>query len=204
MPALSQLRRLAVNIGGAVGAGWFAVASVRSVVVTPSPIGVLLVVEQTLFVGLFLFRRPARHVSRRSWDWLLAFGGTFAGLGLRPIGVHAAWSVGADLALQVSGLAISITSLLALGRAFGFVAADRGLVRRGPYAVVRHPIYLGYFLVQLGFLLANAAVWNVLVVVLSTGCNAGRAFAEEQVLAESAEYGDYRRQVRFRFFPYIW
>ena len=44
------------------------------------------------------------------------------------------------LALQLGGRVIVITSLLALGRSFGFVAADRALKTSGPYAGVRHPV----------------------------------------------------------------
>jgi protein-S-isoprenylcysteine O-methyltransferase Ste14 len=89
----------------------------------------------------YLIRRPARVVSRRLGDWLFAFGGTFGGVLFRPVVGSPPWGINAGLALQLVGLSICVWSFLALGRSFGFVAADRGLVRRGPYAVVRHPIY---------------------------------------------------------------
>jgi protein-S-isoprenylcysteine O-methyltransferase Ste14 len=39
------------------------------------------------------------------------------------------------------------SALAALGRSFGFVAADRGLRASGPYAMVRHPVYASYLLI---------------------------------------------------------
>jgi protein-S-isoprenylcysteine O-methyltransferase Ste14 len=92
----------------------------------------------------FLVRRPPAAVSRDPGSWLLAFGGTFAGVLLRPAGAHPHGGVVAGLGLQLAGLAVCVMSLLALGRSFGFVAADRGLVTRGPYALVRHPVYASY------------------------------------------------------------
>jgi hypothetical protein len=71
-------------------------------------------------------------VSRNPGSWLLAFGGTFAGVLFRPVGAHPHWGVVAGLGLQLAGLAVCIVSLVALGRSFGFVAAGRGLVTRAP------------------------------------------------------------------------
>ena len=37
-----------------------------------------------------------------------------------------------------------IAGKVVLGRSFGLVPANRGIVARGPYLLVRHPIYAGY------------------------------------------------------------
>ena len=108
------------------------------------------------------------------------------------------------LVLQLVGLAVCVASFLALGRSFGFVAADRGLVRRGPYAVVRHPIYASYLLLQLGYVLQSISLRNALVMVFASGCNVGRAVVEDRVLATNDGYGAYRNQVRWRLIPGVW
>jgi protein-S-isoprenylcysteine O-methyltransferase Ste14 len=196
--------RVAMNVAGAVGAAYFARASLDFYLSTHRLIGAAFFAEEMWFVAAFLVRRPARLVSRRLGDWLLAFGGTFGGLLFRPVGIHPLWGVEAGLGCQLAGLAICLTSLYALGRSFGFAAADRGLVTRGPYAVIRHPVYVGYMIIQLGYLLQFVALWNVLVLLFASGCNVGRALAEERVLTESADYAAYRARVRWRLLPGVW
>jgi protein-S-isoprenylcysteine O-methyltransferase Ste14 len=97
-----------------------------------------------------------------------------------------------------------VVSFLALGRSFGFAAADRGLVRRGPYRLVRHPIYASYLLLQAGYVIQSISVWNVVVMIITTGCNIGRSYAEDRMLATNAEYSAYRSHVRWRLVPGIW
>jgi protein-S-isoprenylcysteine O-methyltransferase Ste14 len=156
------------------------------------------------FAGAFLLRRPAQTVSTSLSSWLLAAGGTFGGLLFRPAGAHLEWGVRAGFALQVVGLIAVIASLMALGRSFGFVAADRGVVTRGPYALVRHPVYAGYLLIQLGYVLQAISWRNALVLLLVTACNTGRTVAEERVLSASPQYRRYREQVRWRLVPGAW
>jgi protein-S-isoprenylcysteine O-methyltransferase Ste14 len=52
-------------------------------------------------------------------------------------------SLAAGDALAVAGCLWQLASVLVLGRCFGLLPEARGLVRRGPYRVVRHPVYLG-------------------------------------------------------------
>jgi hypothetical protein len=77
-------------------------------------------------------------------------------------------------------------SLVALGRSFGFVAADRGLVTRAPTPSSGIPVYASYLLIQSGYLLQSISLRNVLVMVLASGCNVGRALMEERLLARFA------------------
>ncbi|HEY2562423.1 MAG TPA: isoprenylcysteine carboxylmethyltransferase family protein [Acidimicrobiales bacterium] len=196
--------RVSLNLVGAVGAAFFAEATLRAYLHTHRWFGPPFVAEQMWVVVAYLFRRPARTVTRRMSDWLLAFGGTFGGVLFRPDGAHPSWGVQAGLGIQLFGLAICIASFLALGRSFGFAAADRGLVRRGPYAVVRHPIYASYLFLQFGYLLQSISVWNGLVMLLVTSCNVGRALAEDRLLATNEQYDAYRTQVRWRLVPGLW
>jgi protein-S-isoprenylcysteine O-methyltransferase Ste14 len=203
-PGAERLTRIAVNLAGAITAALFAQASVRFYLQTHRLIGGLFVIEQAWFAVAFLTRRPPRAVSRRPGTWLVAFGGTFGGLLLRPSGAHPPWGVQAGFALQLTGLLIAITSLAALGRSYGFVAADRGLKTHGPYALVRHPIYASYLLIQSGYVLQSPSVRNIAVVAFATACNIGRALAEERLLDQSASYQAYRQRVRWRMIPYLW
>lgn len=196
--------RIAANLVGAVGAAYFAQATLQSYLRGHRLIGIAFFAEQMWVVLAYLVRRPANRVTRRVDDWLLAFGGTFGGVLLRPTGAHPQWGLNAGLAVQLLGLAICVASFLALGRSFGFAAADRGLVRRGPYTIVRHPIYASYVLLQAGYLMQSISVQNALVVFFVTGCNVGRALAEDRLLATGDGYASYRATVRWRLIPGVW
>ena len=77
-------------------------------------------------------------------------------------------------------------------------------MRRGPYAVIRHPIYASYVLLQLGYLLQSISVRNALVMLFASGCNVGRALAEERLLTHNGSYDAYRAEVRWRVLPGVW
>lgn len=199
-----RLTRIAVNVTGAALAALFAQASLKFYLRTHSLVGGLFVIEQTWFAVAFLIRRPSRSVNHRIENWLLAGGGTFGGLLLRPNALHPPWGVQAGFGLQLAGLVIVIVSLLALGRSFGFVAADRGLKTRGPYAIVRHPVYASYLLIQAGYVLQSVSVRNIAIFAFVSACNVGRALAEERLLANSAAYRAYQQHVRWRLIPFLW
>lgn len=199
-----RLIRIVVNVTGAAFAALFAQASLRFYLHTHSLVGGLFLIEQTWFAVAFLIRRPPRAVNHRIGNWLLAAAGTFGGLLLRPSASHPSWGVQTGFGLQLAGLVIVIASLLALGRSFGFVAADRGLKTRGPYAVVRHPVYASYLVIQAGYVLQSVSVRNIAIFAFVSACNVGRALAEERLLASSADYRAYQQRVRWRLIPFLW
>jgi protein-S-isoprenylcysteine O-methyltransferase Ste14 len=65
-------------------------------------------------------------------------------------------------------------------------------------------VYTGYLMIQVGYVLQSVSWWNVAVVLFVTGCNVGRALAEERLLATSKEYEAYQRKVQWRLLPRIW
>jgi protein-S-isoprenylcysteine O-methyltransferase Ste14 len=199
-----RLARIGVNLLGAASAALFARASIVFYLQSHRLIGAVFFLEQAWFVALFLIRRPPQVVSDRASAWLLAAAGTFGGLLLRPQGAHPEWGIQAGLGLQLLGLALAVASLATLGRSFGFVAADRGLVTHGPYALVRHPVYAAYILIQGGYVLQAVSGRNIAVLAVVTGCNAGRLICEERVLAERPDHAAYRKRVRRRLLPGVW
>ena len=203
-PSTTLATRFGANVVGAVGAGFFAWAGLEHYRRTHSLVGALFLVEELWVVVAYLIRRRAHVVSLRGTDWLLAFAGTFGGVLFRPWGTHPHWGVVGGLDMQLLGLALCASSFIALGRSFGFAAADRGLKCRGPYGVVRHPLYASYFLLQGGYLLQSQSWRNAVVMAVVCSCNVGRALVEERLLASSAPYAEYRRHVRWRLVPGIW
>jgi protein-S-isoprenylcysteine O-methyltransferase Ste14 len=196
-------------VAGATGAALLLQASVRYFLATHQFIGGLFVAEQLWLVAAFLVRRPAVAVDRRPGTWLVAFA-ALVGLLYRPQGLHPPWGVVTGGILQLAGGVLALAALLALGRSFGYVAADRGLKTRGPYAVVRHPVYASYLVMQIGYVLQAVSVRNLVILVLATGANVARALAEERLMlrtppcAQNATYAQYASRVRWRFLPGVW
>lgn len=203
-PATQRLARACVNLIGAASAAVFAYSFLHFYLETHRPIGIVFFAQQTLVILAYLIRRPARAFTRRPVDWILAFAGTFTGVLFRPEGVHPTWGIWSGTVLQLAGVAIVATCIATLGRSFGFAPADRGVVTRGPYAVVRHPMYAAYLLLGCGYLLQSLSVRNAVILIIVTFCNAGRALVEERLLANNPEYLEYRRRVRRRIVPGVW
>jgi protein-S-isoprenylcysteine O-methyltransferase Ste14 len=203
-PSTQRLLRVCANLVGAASAAYFSYSFLHFYAQSHRLIGVVFFAQQTLVAFAYVIRRPARLVSRRADDWFLAFAGTFAGVLFRPEGEHPPWGISTGTVLQLIGVAIAVAGLLTLGRSFGFAAADRGVVTRGPYAVVRHPMYAAYLFLQSGYLVQSLSLRNAAVLAFGTVANAGRILAEERLLANNPEYVAYRRNVRRRMVPGVW
>ena len=107
--------------------------------------------------------------------------------------------------LQAAGMAWQFTAKIFLGRSFGLLPAQRGLVMAGPYRVVRHPIYFGYLIGHIGFLMVNFSWRNAAVLALLYVAQVVRIRREEAVLAaSSADYRGYQRRVRWRLLPGVY
>ena len=90
-----------------------------------------------------------------------------------------------------------------MGRSFGLVPANRGIVTSGPYRIVRHPIYLGYFLTHLAFLLSMWSAYNFCIYAFLYTLQFLRIREEEKFLRNDESYQDYVLSVRYRFIPLI-
>jgi protein-S-isoprenylcysteine O-methyltransferase Ste14 len=163
--------------------------------------GLLLLVSEMLVVVLTVVRRSAAAVDRSLRARLLT---TLSMLGpplLQPAEVAAILPQAATVAASVAGLAIVIAGKITLGRSFGLMPANRGVVSSGIYRVVRHPIYLGYLITHVAFLLATPSVWNIAALVAADAALLLRAVCEEQTLSRDSRYRAYQQIVRWRVCP---
>jgi len=113
---------------------------------------------------------------------LVAFAPAELGTGLRVT----------SLILIMAGSVLSTCAILWLGRAFSVTAQARRLVVTGPYAIVRHPLYLCEEISVLGIALAHLSIAAVLIVVVQWMFQLRRMINEEKVLgATFPEYAAY-------------
>jgi len=101
------------------------------------------------------------------------------------------------------GLLVVIAGKLSLGRSFGLLPANRGIVSTGCYRILRHPIYLGYLITHVAFVAANPTAWNATLLLVSDAALLRRAIYEERTLARDPEYRDYMQRVRWRVIPSV-
>jgi protein-S-isoprenylcysteine O-methyltransferase Ste14 len=163
--------------------------------------GLLLLVSEMLVVALTVLRRAAATVDRSVRARLLT---TISLLGpplVQPAHVAALLPQSATVAASIVGLAIVIAGKVTLGRSFGLMPANRGIVSSGVYRVVRHPIYLGYLITHVAFLFATPSAWNIAILVVGDTALLLRAVCEEQTLARDARYREYQQLVRWRVCP---
>lgn len=109
--------------------------------------------------------------------------------------------------LVMLGVALGIWSMLVMGRHLRIMpepAAEAKLLQRGPYRLIRHPMYSAVALAAAGWLLCDfswprLACWLVLLPVLVI-----KATREERLLGvKFPDYATYRASSR-RFIPWVW
>jgi protein-S-isoprenylcysteine O-methyltransferase Ste14 len=108
-------------------------------------------------------------------------------------------AAGASTGLLIAGEAVALlscafllASVLALGTCFGVLPEARGLVTRGPYGLVRHPVYLGELGACAGLVLGAPTAWNLCAAGVLLAAQLVRMRLEEQALARAfPEYAAY-------------
>ncbi len=101
------------------------------------------------------------------------------------------WSL-VSLLLILTGIVFSTYTMLFLGRSFSIMPQARELVTSGPYAVVRHPLYLGEGLAIAGTMLQYFSPLALVIVGLQCAFQIQRMKYEESVLqGQYPEYRDY-------------
>jgi protein-S-isoprenylcysteine O-methyltransferase Ste14 len=163
--------------------------------------GLLLLVSECLVVVLTVVRRPAQLVDRSMWAGMVTAISLVGPPLLLPSGAGGLVPDFVTATASVFGLALVVVGKLTLGRSFGLVPANRGVVVRGPYALVRHPIYSGYLITHLAFLIAYPRWWNVIVVATADTALIARALIEERLLGGDVEYRAYCQRVGWHLVP---
>ena len=131
------------------------------------------------------------------------------GIDLRLHGLHSiptAWILIADLAIFLGYLLI-IRVFKENSHASRTIEVVHGqkIITTGPYAIIRHPMYLGFLVMYLMTPIALGSWWAVPVFSLYIPVIIWRILNEEAVLMrELPGYSEYCKKRRYRLLPHIW
>jgi protein-S-isoprenylcysteine O-methyltransferase Ste14 len=183
-----MLRSFYVVPFAALWLGWFAywLVAARNVKATRrrEPITTFLLNRVFVIIGVLLLLVP--HLPPH---WLEE---SFVAPGLVPYAV--------GIVVTVAGLAFSVWARVYLGRNWSAtvtIKQDHELVRSGPYALVRHPIYSGILLALLGTAVAIGEWRGLLALAAITIGFVIKMQAEERFMDENfgEQYARYQREV---------
>ena len=161
---------------------------------------VTLLLASELSAVFFLLIQRKGTWSSSVYTTTIAFAGTAAALCVLPTGTSIAPDV-VTAPLIMFGTVIALAAKLSLRRSFGLVPANHGVKVGGAYRFVRHPMYTGYVLNHIGFLLMFFSVWNIAVYLSCWVLLYLRAIEEERFLLTDPAYCAYKDTVRGRIIP---
>ena len=85
------------------------------------------------------------------------------------------------------------------------VEEGQPVISSGPYALVRHPMYVGALILIAGTPLALGSWWGVLLIIPFLPILVWRLLDEERFLHKNLPgYTEYTHKVRYRLVPYLW
>ena len=158
-----------------------------------------------LLMYLLIVRRTPERRTYGLWPRLVAVSGTFLGnafLYLDAVQLPLLLQILADV-LIIAGAAGSLVAVSWLGRPFSLMPEARELVTRGPYSVVRHPLYAAEMVGILGLVLQFRQPVAVILGLAVFGFQYWCTVFEERILEEVyPDYAAYRGQT-WRFMPYV-
>lgn len=134
-------------------------------------------VEIALLVTLFLFNRD-----------IIPFGGI------------------SGLVIMISGIGFRLWAIKSCGGKYTLRIREIGgePVSRGPYAIIRHPSYLGTLMAHLGITIVFINPVSPFLLALWFAAVIFRTEVEDRFLMNLREYRDYSARTQWKLFPFIY
>jgi len=153
-------------------------------------------------MAIMSFARFAPRTSAVNWRTLAATGGMLILPGfMRPTAMSTGALATTGLIFELFGVVLTQVARVYMGRSFGILPANRGIVSKGPFRSVRHPIYFGWLILSLGYAMSFASERNIVLIAMTLPFMVWRIGQEEVHLSADPEYLQYMKQVRYRLWP---
>jgi protein-S-isoprenylcysteine O-methyltransferase Ste14 len=167
-------------------------------------------VSSALFLALAavttLIRLPPIRKAAGIEPRISALLGTFllTTLAMLPRAEFAPISLAISSVLVIAGMAASFVVLRWLGKAFSIMAEARQLITHGPYAFVRHPLYICEEVAVIGVFMQVISPVALIILIAHAFFQFRRMLNEESILkATFAEYESYTERTP-RLIPRSW
>lgn len=105
------------------------------------------------------------------------------------------------LIVEFVGVTFTQIARIYLGRSFGLLPANRGIVSGGPFRLMRHPVYAGWLLLTIGYAICYPSAFNTLINIAVLPFMMWRIEQEEEVLMADSDYRVYCAQVTSQLIP---
>jgi protein-S-isoprenylcysteine O-methyltransferase Ste14 len=120
---------------------------------------------------------------------------------MRPTSPSTGMIATIGLILELLGVLLTQIARIYMGRSFGLLPANRGIISNGPFRWVRHPIYFGWLILSIGYAMSYPNDRNVMLIVVTLPFMVWRIDQEEAHLSADPEYRNYMDRVRYRLWP---
>lgn len=141
----------------------------------------LLLVLRDFAAGYFFLKRtPAEKKSGKAMSVLAYVSSAMPLIYLSPSTADKALLFSSDI-MAILGFLIVVLATIELGTSIGISPAKREYVKTGIYKWLKHPMYTGYFVSEVGLVLINPT--NLVIFLLSSGLYFMRASSEKRILS---------------------
>ena len=169
-------------------------------------------------IGAFTSKRTVRRQSLASrfgmvaiaiLEYLVLFwGASYFGFANRRFLPALPMYLWIGLLMTIAGVMFAIWARITLGRNWSEIATlkqDHELIRRGPYALVRHPIYTGITFAIFGTAIFDGEIRSIILIVAILSLLTHKMKIEEQFMTAQfgSEYASYRQKTK-AFVPFLW
>jgi protein-S-isoprenylcysteine O-methyltransferase Ste14 len=105
------------------------------------------------------------------------------------------------IARELIGATATQVARIYMGQHFGLLPANRGILTRGAFALVRHPSYMGWLTMCAGYFMTFPSARNAVLIAVALPFMMWRIEQEEILLTEDPKFVAYRNRVRYRLVP---